>query len=148
MGNDGQFVRLCDVLGIPEIAEDERYATGSERIQRQPELSEIIGKIIAKKDCAHWLSELADAHVPCGPINTVKDVFDDPQINHRGMKLTLPHTNAGEIGMAGSPINLSLTPVEYKGGPPVLGEHTEDILRDVLELDDDQIEALRNNKIV
>ena len=148
VGNDGQFARLCEVLGIPEVAEDERYTKGSERIQRQPELAELIGNVIKTESCEHWLSVLAEAHVPCGPINTVKDVFDDPQINHRGMRLTLPHSAAGEISMAGSPINLSATPVEYKGGPPTLGEHTEDVLRDILELDDDAIAALQKDGVV
>jgi formyl-CoA transferase len=148
VGNDGQFERLCKVLGMPEVAEDERFAKGSGRIQHQPEISDLLTPLMAEKTTAEWLTILAEVAVPCGPINNVEDVFNDPQIQHRGMKINLPHSKAGHMDILGSPINLSATPVEYTDGPPVLGEHTDDVLRDILELDDDAIAALQAKNII
>jgi crotonobetainyl-CoA:carnitine CoA-transferase CaiB-like acyl-CoA transferase len=148
VGNDGQFARLCGVLGIPEVAEDDRYAKGSGRIQRQPELSEMIGAFIIEKSTEDWLQILNDVSVPCGPINNVEDVFNDPQIQHRNMRISQPHSKAGSVDLLGSPINLSATPVDYQGGPPTMGENTDDVLRDILDLDDAAIAALRDKSVI
>jgi len=148
VGNDGQFQRLCGALGIPETAEDERFAKGSARIQHQPELAQIIARIILEKSTPEWLTILEAVSVPCGPINTIEDVFNDPQVLHRGMKHSQPHAAAGDIDLIASPINLSATPVEYQGAPPTLGEHTDHVLRDILELSDDEIAELHNKQVV
>jgi crotonobetainyl-CoA:carnitine CoA-transferase CaiB-like acyl-CoA transferase len=148
VGNDGQFERLCGVLGMPEVAADERYAKGSGRIKAQPELAAMIAPLVLEKTTEEWLEIFNGVSVPCGPINNVEDVFNDPQIAHREMRISQPHSKAGSVDLLGSPLNFSATPVEYQGGPPVMGEHTSDVLRDILELDDEQIAKLQTDGIV
>ncbi len=148
VGNDGQFRRLCQVLGLPELADDERFATNSARVTRQPELAELLAVPVKEKTTAEWLEILEAEGVPCGPINSIEEVFNDPQIKHRGMVVEQEHALAGDIPMIASPINLSATPVEYQGAPPTLGQHTDDVLAEVLELSETRIAELRSDGVL
>ena len=142
-GNDAQYVRLCQVLGAPELAEDDRFADNAGRVGHRDDLVARIAAILETRTSAAWLEALEEVGVPAGPINSIDQVFADPQIEHRGMAIELPHPVAGTVPLVGSPINLSRTPVAYQRPPPGLGEHTEEVLREKLGLADEEIERLR-----
>ena len=143
VGNDAQFAKLCAVLELGHLVDDARYASNSARILCQPELAEILKPPIKQRSTAEWLEVLEEVGVPCGPINDLDEVFNDPQIKHRGMAIEQDHPLAGTVPLLASPINLSATPVEYQGAPPTLGQHTDDVLRRVLELEPGEIARLR-----
>jgi crotonobetainyl-CoA:carnitine CoA-transferase CaiB-like acyl-CoA transferase len=148
VGNDSQFAKLCAELALDHLIDDPRYATNSARILRQPELAELLIPPIRQRTSEAWLEAFEKVGVPCGPINDLEDLFNDPQIKHRGMVIEQDHPLAGRISLLASPINLSATPVEYQGAPPTLGQHTDDVLSDILELDPGEIEQLRTGGVV
>ncbi len=148
VGNDSQFAKLCTELSLEHLINDPRYATNSARILCQPELAEILRAPIKERSTAQWLSALEKVGVPCGPINNIEEVFNDPQIKHRGMAIEQDHPLAGTVPLVASPINLSVTPVEYQGAPPTLGQHTDDVLSNILELDPSEIEKLREDGVL
>lgn len=129
VGNDGQFRRLCEVLGMAAWADDPRFATNTARLASRDELIPLISAQIRKLPSAHWLQALEAQSVPCGPINGLAEVFSDPHVLHRGMKIPLPGGAEGGASMVGSPLNLSRTPVEYRTAPPALGAHTQEVLQ-------------------
>ena len=131
VGNDRQFVRLCDVLGKPEIAMDERFSTNSERVQNRDELIPLLKSIFITRSASEWLSVLEQAEIPCGPINNFEQVFSMPTVQERGMLVKMNHPTIGELPLVGSPLKMSATPVEYRLPPPLLGEHTEVVLREL-----------------
>lgn len=148
VGNDGQFARLCEVAGRPELAADARFATNVARVAQRTTLVPLLATIIATRDSADWLAALQKADVPCGAVNDLAGVFADPQAQHRGMRIDLPHPAAGHAPTVANPIRLSQTPVEYRSAPPTLGQHTDDVLRSLLGLADEQIAVLRRDRIV
>lgn len=149
VGNDGQFARFCDVAGRPELAIDERYATNPARVKNRSELVPILEQLIAGRPCADWLADLEAHGVPCGPINTIDQVFDDPQVRARDMKVAMDHPLApSPIDLIGSPFRLSETPVAYRHPPPTLGQHTDEVLREWLGLPDDEIAGLRAGGVI
>ena len=150
IGNDGQYRKFCEFAGVPALADDPRFATNSARIVNRAALVPEVASIIARQPSAHWMSKLEPLGVPCGPINTLDQVFADPQIKARGMTVDLPHPAAGgkPTRLIASPIKLSETPVEYRRAPPTLGEHTEEVLRELLGLAPSEIEALRERGVV
>lgn len=125
VGNDGQFQRFADVLHKAELAEDPRFATNSARVEHRDELLAIIEPLLAARDAGDWLRDFEAAAVPAGPINSVDQVFADPQIAARDMLITMEHADAGETRLVGNPIHLSRTPVTYTRPPPLLGEHND-----------------------
>ena len=143
VGNDAQFRRFCEVLGTPEWADDERFANNPARVRHRPLMVEMISKRLAARSAAEWLAALERAGVPCGPINDLARVFADPQVKHRRMQVSAPHPVAGEVRMVANPMKLSRTPIEYRDPPPLLGQHTDEILRSVLAMDEAEIQALR-----
>jgi crotonobetainyl-CoA:carnitine CoA-transferase CaiB-like acyl-CoA transferase len=145
--NDQQFRRLCDCAGAPELATDERFATNAQRLKHRIELIDIISKLTRRHSTQYWVDGLEAAGLPCGPVNTIDQVFADPQVLHREMKISLAHA-AGELPLIGSPLKLSATPVSYRRSPPTLGQHTDEVLKDVLGLGDDERQALRKAGIV
>ena len=149
VGNNEQFQRFCDFAGHREWAEDERFATNSARVLHRETLVPMIETLIAQHDIAHWIDGLHEANVPCGPVNTMDKVFEDPQIGARYMKIEMEHplTNA-PVHLVGSPLKLSGTPVTYKYAPPVCGQHTREILSQQLRLSDAEIEALAAEQII
>ncbi|MEP4149110.1 MAG: CaiB/BaiF CoA-transferase family protein [Halioglobus sp.] len=128
VGNDGQFRRYCEVIGVPELADDARFLTNRDRVQHRDALVPLLQVKMLERDKAEWIALLESANVPAGPINTVGEVFADPQIQARGMQVNLPHPLNADLQLVGNPIKLSRTPVEYRNAPPTLGQHNEEIL--------------------
>ena len=145
VGNDSQFARFCDVAGRPELAADERFATNPARVRNRSELIAILEPVIATRRCDDWLSDLEAHLVPCGPINTLDQVFADPHVLARDMRMAMDHPLAADpIALIGSPFKLSETPVVHRHPPPTLGQHTDDVLQDWLDLSLEEITALRD----
>ncbi len=148
VGNDGQFARLCEAACCPELAADARFSTNAARVAQRATLVPLLAAIIATRDSADWLAALQKADVPCGAVNDLAGVFADPQVQHRGMRIDLPHPATGRAPTVANPIRLSQTPVAYRSAPPMLGQHTDDVLRSLLGLTDEQITVLRRDRIV
>ena len=148
VGNDLQFGRLCNFLGLPGLIGDQRFATNPARVANRIALAEALEVATAGKPSAHWLAELPRAGVPCGAVNTIDKVFEEPQVIHRGMKVTLDHTAAGPIPAVALPIKFSESVVAYELPPPMLGEHNEDVLSRVLGLDAAKIAELKSDKVI
>ena len=148
VGNDTQFARFCEVLGVPQWAADTRFATNPARVRHRDLLVGMIGERLAGRPARDWLAALEPAGVPCGPINDLAQVFADPQVRHRGLEVRAPHAAAGEVRMVANPMRLSATPIRYDRGPPLLGEHTAEVLIDVLGMEPATIEALREAAVV
>lgn len=146
-GNDRQFADLAQVLGRPDLATDERFATNSARVRNNASLYPLLRAAFAKKNRTDWVDALEEAGVPCGPINSVAEVFAEPQVRHRGMKITLPHPLAGEVPLVASPLRLTVTPLKHDRPPPLLGEHTSEILQH-LGLDTAAVARLRASGVV
>lgn len=148
VGNDSQFRKFSEVAGQPQWATDPRFVTNQQRVANRAVLIPLIRQATVFKTTAQWVAQLEAAGVPCGPINDLAQVFADPQVVARGMALTLPHALAGSVPQVASPIRLSESPVEYRHAPPLLGEHTEQVLAEVLQLSARDIAGLRQNGVV
>ncbi len=145
VGNDAQFAAFCQVLGLPELAADARYKTNPLRVQHREVLTPILGAALRQRPLAEWQQRLEAAGVPSGPINGFADVFADPQIQHRQMQMTLPHSSAGQVPQVANPVKFSATPVRYHRGPPLLGEHTLEVLQERLGLDAERLAQLQRD---
>lgn len=150
VGNDAQFRRFCAVLGTPHWADDNRFASNAARVRHRDALVPMIAERMRTRPGAEWLAALSDAGVPAGPVNDLAAVFADPQVRHRGMAVTVPHPLAGPDGarLVADPLNLSKTPVTYRRPPPLLGEHTDSVLAEVLGLDADMRAGLRRRGVI
>lgn len=148
VGNDGQFRRLCEVLGDASIASDTRFQSNRGRVENREVLVAMLSDLTARETTEEWVQRLEAAGVPCGPINNIEAVFEDPQIVARGMQIELPHAKGGKAPGVANPLRLSRTPVSYRSAPPVLGAHTEDILRELVGVDDEDLMRLKREKIV
>lgn len=148
IGNDGQFARFCEAAGRPELATDARFATNAARVQHRAVLIPLLRELTVQRATADWMRLLASRAVPCGPINTVSQVFADPQVRARGLRVEMDHPQLGKVPQVANPMRLSQTPVRYRIAPPALGEHTEVVLREVLGMDADAIRHLREQGIV
>ncbi|MEE8395471.1 MAG: CaiB/BaiF CoA-transferase family protein [bacterium] len=137
VGNDGQFEKFCAVIGRSELASDKRFATNAARVKNREVLTPLIAGIFAEGKLADWLARLEEAGVPCGPINTVPMVFEDEQIKERGMLVHVPHSAAGSVALVASPMRFSEAPLAYHRAPPLLGEHTGQVLREFGLMDTD-----------
>ncbi len=148
VGNDGQFASFCKVAGRPELASDPRYATMPGRITNRSTLIPLLREIFSQRPSRRWLAQLEAAGVPCGPINDYKEVFEDPQVRHRGLKIEIPHAAGVPCPTVASPMRFSETPVEYKLPPPLLGEHTREVLGDLLGMRREELDQLAAKKII
>ncbi|OWU86672.1 CoA-transferase [Oceanicola sp. 22II-s10i] len=129
VGNDGQFRKFAETIGHPELAEDPHFATNPARVENLPELEALIAGPLAGRTVADWCAAFAAAGVPSGPINTVDKVFEEPQIQHRRMLRDIPHPLSGTVKQVVSPLNFRNAPLAFDRAPPLLGEHTEEVLR-------------------
>ncbi len=148
IGNDGQFARFCEEAGRPDLAQDPRFATNRARVEHRVELIPILRHLTTARTTAQWIQALESRAVPCGPINAVEQVFEDAQVRARGLRIEMPQTEACPVSLVASPIRLSDTPVDYRLAPPALGEHTVQVLEEVLGLTPDAIGALRDRGVV
>ncbi len=131
VGNDAQFRRFCDVIGRPDLADDPRFKTNSDRVVNRDALIPILGEIFKTRTTAEWIEALVAADLPCGPINTIDKVFEHPQVLHRQMLAEVNHPTAGRIKLVGIPYKFTGTPLSIRRHPPTLGEHTEEVLREL-----------------
>jgi crotonobetainyl-CoA:carnitine CoA-transferase CaiB-like acyl-CoA transferase len=142
VGNDRQFAKFCEVVGQPAWAQDARYARNAGRVRHRTTLVPLLAAVMKTHTRSHWLEALEAAKVPCGPINDLADVFADPQVLARQMTVQMPHPLSGELRLVASPMKFSATPVQYRRPPPLLGEHTAQVLGE-LGLSADEISTLR-----
>ncbi len=148
IGNDGQFQRFCAVAGLEGLADDERYRTNSARILNRDTLIPKIAEAIRQRTTADWVSLLESQAVPCGPINTIDQVFADPQVQARGMRRVMEHEKAGPLPVTANPVRMASHDTTADKAPPMLGENTDEVLTRLLDLSPNDIAALRNEGVV
>lgn len=148
VGNDSQFRKFAQVAGQAQWADDPRFLTNKLRVANRAELIPLIRQATVFKTTAQWVSELESAGVPCGPINDLSQVFSDPHVQARGLAMNLPHALGGSVPQVASPIRMSATPVEYRQAPPLLGEHTAEVLERVLGMQAAQINTFRQDGVL
>ena len=148
VGNDQLFAKLCKVLGIPEIAEDARFKTNPLRVKNRKECISVLAPILKTKKRDEWIKLLNAESIPCTPINTMDEVFTDPQVLHRNMLVEVDHPTAGKIKMVGVPVKYSEAEAVIRRPPPVLGEHTREVLNEILGYEDQRIEDLRSAGVI
>jgi crotonobetainyl-CoA:carnitine CoA-transferase CaiB-like acyl-CoA transferase len=134
IGNDGQFARFCAAAGHPEWSDDPRFATNVQRVGHREVLIPLIRQVTVFRTTAQWVADLGAAGVPCGPINNLAEVFDDPQVRARGLRVSMDHPLSGKVDLVANPIKLSRTPVRYRSAPPLLDQHAAEVLYDWLGL--------------
>lgn len=148
VANDRQFRGFCRAADCPGLADDPRFATNAERVGHRDLLIDALKPILARHTTHDWIARLEATNVPCGPINRVDEVFADPQAVARGLTVSLTHASAGPLAFVASPLRLSRTPPEYRNAPPLLGQHTDEILGGLLHMPAEDIAALRERAIV
>jgi crotonobetainyl-CoA:carnitine CoA-transferase CaiB-like acyl-CoA transferase len=148
VGNDTQFASLCNALGEPQWSAEERFSTNPQRVKHRDELAALIGGVTITRTTEAWVAALEKAGVPCGPINRLDQVFADPQVQARGMRVELDHPLAGTVPLVANPIRMSETPVQYRRPPPTLGQDTDAVLHSWLGLSPEQAADLRARKII
>ncbi len=150
VGNDSQFRKFCEFAGKPELADDERFVTNDLRVRNRDEITPTLRQMTVMKTTDEWVDGLAPLGVPSAPVNTVPQAFEDPQIQHREMAISLDHPAAGDgkCHLIGNPIKLSETPVTYRRPPPMVGQHTDEILEEMLNLDAEEIARLRDDEVI
>jgi len=148
VGNDGQFAKFCDIAGHPEWARDEHFARNESRVRHRGTLVPLVAAAVALRTQREWLAALDAVGVPCGPINRLDQVFADPQIVARGMQLDLPHPLAGSVPQVNVPVKMSGTPLTPENPPPLLAEHTLQVLRERLLLSDKALAALAAEGVI
>ncbi len=147
VGNNAQFARLAQAMGLPGLAADARFAANPDRVAHRAELNAVLEPAFASRPRRHWVELLGEAGIPCGPVNELPEVFADPQVRAREMVIHLPHPRRAAMPMLANPIRLSDTPVQYRMRPPALGEHTDEVLAE-LGYDEERRRALRAQGIV
>ena len=148
VGNDGQFRKFCEVAGLPALPDDPRFSTNKARVAHRAELIPLLRQATVFKTTAEWVALLEAAGVPCGPINDLAQVFADPQVQARGLRVDMANGMGSSTPQVASPLRLSATPVDYRLAPPLLGEHTDALLQHLLGLDAEQITSLRSAAVI
>jgi crotonobetainyl-CoA:carnitine CoA-transferase CaiB-like acyl-CoA transferase len=145
VGNDSQFAKFCAFAGAPDLAADARFVTNDKRVANRRALYALLEPLLKRKTQQEWVAGLAKLGVPCSPVNTIDQVFADPQVRAREMRVSMPHPLAGKgaVDLIANPIRLSATPVVYREAPPFLGQHSEEVLKELLGLDEAAIADLR-----
>ncbi|MBC7648727.1 MAG: CoA transferase [Vitreoscilla sp.] len=148
VGNDSQFRKYCEVAGVPEVGTNPLFALNRDRVKNRARLVPILEAVMRTRSKADWLAALEAAKVPCGAINNLAEVFADPQIESRGMVTHWQHPHQSDLPLVSSPIKLSATPVRTDLPPPLLGQHTDEVLRSVLNYPDAKLSELKGNKVI
>jgi crotonobetainyl-CoA:carnitine CoA-transferase CaiB-like acyl-CoA transferase len=148
VGTDQQFARLCETLGMPELAQDPRFVTNRKRMEHKSTLIPLLAARFATRTAHEWMAAFNEIGIASGPLNDFGQVFADPQLRHREMLREIPHPISGTVPMVANPVRFSATPIEYERWPPLHGEHTDEVLRGELGMRDDEIAALRRDKVV
>ena len=148
IGNDQQFARFCVIAGHPEWADDPRFATNPARVANRAVLVPLLRQTTVMRSTAEWIAALEAGGVPCGPINRMDQVFADPQVQARGMRIGLPHPLAGTVPLVANPIRLSGSPTSYRHAPPLLGQHTGEVLSEWLGIDAAALAALQHDRVI
>ena len=150
VGNDPTFERFCKVAGCEELLADERFQTNAARVTNRVHVTDTLNEITAKQTSAWWLENLEQHSIGCGPINSLSEVFADPQVASRDMVLEMDHPATGKapVKLIASPIRMTGTPVAYRHAPPMLGQHTEDVLQEMLGMSADEVAKLRKDGVV
>lgn len=147
VGNDGQFQRFCSLIGLEDLPKDERFRTNSKRLENRETLIPILAEKMKTKTSKQWLMILNEGGIPCGPINNMKELFQEKQVEAREMYTELAHPKAGTVPLVGSPLKFSRTPVKMERHPPLAGEHTDEVLGE-LGLSKDEIQKLKDENII
>ncbi len=147
VGNDKQFKRFCEILNLQNLIEDEKFLTNSKRVENRIELEKLILEKMLEKNAVEWIKLLNEAGIPCGPINNMEELFNDPQIKARDMVIEIEHPTVGRLPVVGSPLKLAKTPVTYLKHPPLVGEHTFEVLRE-LGFSDNEIQEMEQKNII
>ena len=148
VANQKLWLNFCKMIGREEWIDDPRFETNPKRVENREILLSLIVDIMAGKTCDEWMDLFLEASIPCGPVNTMDSLFNDPQIKHRGMISTVAHPTIGELRLVSPPLKFSDTPARVRLAPPQVGEHTEEILTEMLGFDPAGIEELKRKKIV
>jgi crotonobetainyl-CoA:carnitine CoA-transferase CaiB-like acyl-CoA transferase len=148
VGNDTQYAKFCEAVGRPDLASDPRFARNQDRVRNRAVLVPMLEQIMKSRPKAQWLALLEQVKVPCGPINNLDEVFVDPQVNERGMVTQWQHALQPALRLVSSPLKLSATPVRTQRPPPLLGQHTEEVLRELLDCADDRLSQLKQQKVI
>jgi crotonobetainyl-CoA:carnitine CoA-transferase CaiB-like acyl-CoA transferase len=148
VGNDGQYAKFCTVANRPDLAVDPRFVKNADRVRHRAVLVPILESVMLSRSKSDWLTALEAAKVPCGAINNLAEVFADPHIQARDMVSTWEHPLAGPVELVASPMKLSVTPVRQDITPPTLGQHTDEVLAELLRLDAPAIAALRQQQVI
>ncbi len=148
VGNDSQFRKFCEALGVSELGSDERFATNSNRIRHRTALIPLLEPLVKLRTRDEWVNALEAAGVPCGPINNIDQVFENPQVKARGIQVSIPHPLAGSVPQVASPMRFSETPIEYHAAPPTLGQHNDYVLRELLGMETNEIDLLQRKNIL
>ncbi|NIO40893.1 MAG: CoA transferase [Burkholderiales bacterium] len=148
VGNDTQFARLATAMGQPKWASDAKFATNAQRVKNRKSLIEQMNEITRHRTTEEWVAAFESIGVPCGPINDLAHVFKDPQVLARNMQISMWHPKYGDMPLVANPIRLSETPVQYRSAPPALGEHTDEVLINLLDIDSERLSELRRDNIV
>lgn len=147
-GNDNLFNKFCEVAQCQHLAQDPKFSTNGQRVTHRAEITQLLAAIFNKKTTKEWVGLLDDAGVANGPINTIAEVFEEPQVLARGMQIELAHATAGKVTLVGSPMKFSATPITYEVPPPALGQHTQEILEKVLHKSEAEIAQLQSTGII
>ncbi|HXD39044.1 MAG TPA: CaiB/BaiF CoA-transferase family protein [Ramlibacter sp.] len=148
VGNDSQYARFCEIAGRPELAADPRFAKNQDRVRNRSILIPMLEPVMKSRGKSAWLAALEAAKVPCGAINNLAEVFADPQVNERAMVTRWQHPLQPALRLVSSPIKLSATPVRQHLPPPLLGQHTDEVLRELLECSEEQLAQLRRSQVI
>src|SRR3954466_9011841 len=147
-GNDNLFRKFCEAAGQSALAADARFASNGKRVENRAELTRLLTEVFGERTTAEWVDLLEKAGVPNGPINDIAQVYEEPQVKARGLRVDLDHPVAGKLPTVASPMRFSATPVEYRGAPPVLGQHTDEVLGQLLGKSGADIARLRASGVI
>ena len=148
VGNDGQYAKFCEVAGRPDLASEPRFVKNADRVRHRAELVPMLEAVMKTRAKADWLSALEAAKVPCGAINSLDEVFADPQVQARGMVTHWQHPLRADLPLVSSPIKLERTPVRTDRPPPMLGQHTDEVLGELLGVDAARLATLRDRQVI